>query len=94
MRQLQLLQTEEFGGGARPAETNSLPRAFARVLPHFVREREFPPHAVRRWMRQRQLLQTEAFGGGARPAETNSLPRAYRAGTPSLREGESFLLTQ
>jgi len=34
MRQRQLLQTEEFGGGVRPAETNSLPRAFARVLPH------------------------------------------------------------
>ena len=41
MQQRQLLQTEEFGGGARPAEKNSLPRAFARVLPHFVRETNF-----------------------------------------------------
>ena len=40
MRQRQLLQTEELGWRKWPAEMNSLPRAFARVLPHFVRERE------------------------------------------------------
>ena len=41
MQQRQLLQTEELGWRMRPAQKNSLPRAVARVLPHFVRERDF-----------------------------------------------------
>jgi len=88
MQQRQLLQTEELGWRKCSAERNSLPRAVARVLPHFVRESVSSSRSE-----EVDAAASAAADGGVRlayaPCRDELPPPRFRAGTCMFKKPES-----